>query len=81
MKKYITFLFCLAVIATGNAQKKDTTVLSVYNNNQRFMLYPMPFGKSKPDKDFTAEMVIALDTINVLERSSRQELIPLSINA
>ena len=81
MKKYITFFFCLAVIATGNAQKKDTTVLSVYNNNQRFMLYPMPFGKTKPDKDFTAEMVIALDTINVLERSSRQELIPLSINA
>jgi Secretion system C-terminal sorting domain/PA domain len=73
MKKYITFFFCLAVIATGNAQKKDTTVLSVYNNNQRFMLYPMPFGKSKPDKDFTAEMVIALDTINVLETSTKKD--------
>ena len=73
MKKYITFFFCLAVIATGNAQKKDTTVLSVYNNNQRFMLYPMPFGKNKPDKDFTAEMVIALDTLNVLETSTKKD--------
>jgi hypothetical protein len=75
MKKYITFFLCLAVMATGNAQRKDTTVLSVYNNNQRFMLYPMPFGKNKPDKDFTAEMVIALDTINVLETSSRQDTV------
>jgi Secretion system C-terminal sorting domain/PA domain len=75
MKKYITLLLCLAVVMTGQAQRKDTTVLSVYNNNQRFMLYPMPFGKNKPDKDFTAEMVIALDTINVLETSSRQDTV------
>jgi hypothetical protein len=74
MKKYITTLFlCLAVVMTGQAQRKDTTVLSVYNNNQRFMLYPMPFGKTKPDKDFTAEMVIALDTINVLETNTRRD--------
>jgi Secretion system C-terminal sorting domain/PA domain len=76
MKKYLSSLFlCLAVMTAGQAQRKDTTVLSVYNNNQRFMLYPMPFGKSKPDKDFTAEMVIALDTINVLETSSRQDTV------
>jgi Secretion system C-terminal sorting domain/PA domain len=76
MKKYITTLFlCVAVVLTAQAQRKDTTVLSVYNNNQRFMLYPMPFGKSKPDKDFTAEMVIALDTINVLETSNRQDTV------
>jgi hypothetical protein len=74
MKKYIPTLFlCLAVITAGQAQRKDTTVLSVYNNNQRFMLYPMPFGKSKPDKDFTAEMVIALDTVNVLETSTKKD--------
>ena len=73
MKKYITFLFCLAVLATGNAQKKDTVVLSVYNNNQRFMLYPMPFGKDKPDAHFTAEMVIALDTVHVLEVSTTRD--------
>jgi Secretion system C-terminal sorting domain/PA domain len=74
MKKYIPTLFlCLAVITAAQAQRKDTTVLSVYNNNQRFMLYPMPFGKNKPDKDFTAEMVIALDTINVLETNTRRD--------
>ena len=74
MKKYIsTLILCIAVIMTAQAQRKDTTVLSVYNNNQRFMLYPMPFGKTKPDKDFTAEMVIALDTINVLETNTRAD--------
>ncbi len=31
----------------------------------------MPFGKNKPDKDFTAEMVIALDTVQVEETSTR----------
>ena len=74
MKKYITTLFlCVAVVMTAQAQRKDTTVLSVYNNNQRFMLYPMPFGKNKPDKDFVAEMVIALDTINVLDTNTRRD--------
>ena len=66
MKKYIVMvIMVLAVmgIAQAQAPKRDTVVLSVYNNNQRFMLYPMPFGKNKPDKEFTAEMVMAYDTV------------------
>jgi PA domain len=74
MIKYLsTVLFVVCVAASSHAQKKDTVVLSVYNNNQRFMLYPMPFGKNKPDKHFTAEMVIALDTINVVETSTKKD--------
>ena len=70
MKKYtMTAIMLIAVmgIAQAQAPKRDTVVLSVYNNNQRFMLYPMPFGKNKPDKEFTAEMVMAYDTVNVLK--------------
>jgi Secretion system C-terminal sorting domain/PA domain len=74
MIKYLfTALSLFCVLSTANAQKKDTVVLSVYNNNQRFMLYPMPFGKNKPDKHFTAEMVIALDTIHKLEVSIKRD--------
>ena len=68
--KYTTILLILLAAASttlAQSPKKDTVVLSVYNNNQRFMLYPMPFGKDKPDNDFTAEMVLTLDTINVLK--------------
>ena len=60
-------LLAVMGIAQAQAPKRDTVVLSVYNNNQRFMLYPMPFGKNKPDKEFTAEMVMAYDTVNVLK--------------
>ena len=37
------------------------------------MLYPMPFGKDRPDKDFTAEMVVVLDTVNVSETSTKKD--------
>jgi Secretion system C-terminal sorting domain/PA domain len=70
MKKYTTTIIMLLAalgIAQAQAPKRDTVVLSVYNNNQRFMLYPMPFGKNKPDKEFTAEMVMSYDTVNVLK--------------
>jgi hypothetical protein len=74
MIKYLsTVLFVVCVAASSHAQKKDTVVLSVYNNNQRFMLYPMPFGKNKPDKHFTAEMVLALDTVNTLQTSTTRD--------
>ena len=76
MKKHlITTLILLTIATTTYAQsvKKDTVVLSVYNNNQRYMLYPMPFGKDKPDKDFTAEMVVALDTITVLQTATQKD--------
>lgn len=55
------------------AQKRDTTVLSLYNNNQRYMLYPMPFGKDRPDNDFVAEMVFAIDTIHVLKDDTKRD--------
>ena len=75
MKKAIILLLFLAVAFDMSAQapRRDTVVLSVYNNNQRFMLYPMPFGKDRPDKDFTAEMVVALDTVNVLQTSTKKD--------
>ncbi len=74
MKKYVMSLaLSLVVLATLAAQKKDTVVLSVYNNNQRFMLYPMPFGKNKPDKNFTADMVLSLDTVHRLEVATKRD--------
>jgi hypothetical protein len=75
MKKGIILLL-LCATAMGiqaQTQRRDTVVLSVYNNNQRFMLYPMPFGKDKPDIDFTAKMVVSLDTVHVLEVSTRKD--------
>ena len=37
------------------------------------MLYPMPFGKDKPDADFTAPMVVSLDTIHTIEVSTQRD--------
>ena len=75
MKKAIIMLLLSAIASQiyAQAQKRDTVVLSVYNNNQRFMLYPMPFGKDKPDIDFTATMVVAYDTVNVLKTATEQD--------
>ena len=70
----LIFLLCgVAVTTWAQSNKKDTVVLSVYNNNQRFMLYPMPFGKNKPDRNFVAEMVLSLDTINVVQISTQRD--------
>jgi hypothetical protein len=57
-----TLVTCAAHAQTPHL---NTIVLSVYNTGQRFMLYPMPFGKNKPDSVFTVPMVAALDTVNV----------------
>jgi Secretion system C-terminal sorting domain/PA domain len=75
MIKYLTsFALLISIVASIQAQaKKDTTVLSVYNNNQRYMLYPMPFGKDRPDQDFVAEMVFAIDTIHVLKDDTKRD--------
>jgi hypothetical protein len=69
MKKTIILLLLTAIASAVHAQtaKRDTIVLSVYNTNQLFMLHPMPFGKGKPEADFTAPMLVVLDTINVLK--------------
>lgn len=37
------------------------------------MLYPMPFGKDRPDVDFTAPMLVALDTIHTVEVSTKKD--------
>jgi hypothetical protein len=69
MTKLYTVIIAVGVMTSGlHAQnpRVDTIVLSVYNTSQRFMLYPMPFGKSKPSDGFTAEMVASRDTVNVL---------------
>jgi hypothetical protein len=76
MKKYIIFvLLCIGIANSTTAQsgKKDTTVLSVYNNNQRYVLYPMPFGKDRPDADFVADMVFAIDTIHVFKEDTKRD--------
>lgn len=76
MKKVHIFLLLCSAIATSltaQNQKRDTVVLSVYNNNQRFMLYPMPFGKDRPDNDFVAEMVVSLDTVVLLKADSKKD--------
>ena len=72
-KLCVSVSLCVIFLVPSFAQKADTIVLSVYNNNQRFMLYPMPFGKDRPDKDFTAEMVVVLDTVNVSETSTKKD--------
>ena len=75
MKKVITFLIFIATASQlfAQAQRRDTVVLSVYNNNQRFMLYPMPFGKDRPDIDFTATMIVVLDTVHVLKVDTKKD--------
>ncbi len=76
MKKDLIFLLLCTIIATSltaQNQKRDTVVLSLYNNNERYMLYPMPFGKDKPDNDFVAEMVVSLDTIVLLKADSKKD--------
>jgi hypothetical protein len=73
IKELTSLVLFLSLMTTLQAQKRDTTVLSVYNNNQRFMLYPMPFGKDRPDNDFVAEMVFAIDTIHVLKDDIKRD--------
>jgi hypothetical protein len=53
-------------VCYAQTTRVDTIVLSVYNTSQRFMLYPMPFGKATPVSGFTAEMIASRDTVNVL---------------
>ena len=76
MIKYLTsfvLVFTVATTVLAQSPKKDTVVLSLYNNNQRYILYPMPFGKDKPDNDFVAEMVFAIDTIHVLKDDIKRD--------
>jgi hypothetical protein len=67
-KLYSVIILVMMMTSPFYAQtpRVDTIVLSVYNTSQRFMLYPMPFGKATPASGFTAEMVASLDTVHVL---------------
>jgi hypothetical protein len=62
----LIFVMMMTSQLYAQTERMDTVVLSVYNTGQRFMLYPMPFGKATPTNGFTAEMVASLDTVNVL---------------
>jgi Secretion system C-terminal sorting domain len=53
-----------------NLNKKDTVVLSVYNNNQKYMLYPMPFYKKWPDTSMVVLMEALHDTAQVMRQST-----------
>jgi Secretion system C-terminal sorting domain/PA domain len=67
-KRSILSILIIVFVCVVHAQtpRLDTIVLSVYNTSQRFMLYPMPFGKATPVSGFTAEMVASRDTVHVL---------------
>ena len=69
MTKLYTVIIALCLMTCesyAQTPRMDTLVLSVYNTSQRFMLYPMPFGRQQLSEGFTAEMVRSLDTAHVL---------------
>jgi Secretion system C-terminal sorting domain/PA domain len=56
-------------VQAQNINKKDTVVLSVFNNNQKYMLYPMPFFKKWPDTSMVVLMEALYDTAQVTRQS------------
>lgn len=50
--------------------RHDTIVLSVYNANQRFMLYQAPFGTPMPTTTVLVDMVAAYDTAFVWQQAT-----------
>ena len=50
--------------------RHDTIVLSVYNANQRFMLYQAPFGKQIVTESVLADMVAAYDTAFIWQQGT-----------
>jgi Secretion system C-terminal sorting domain/PA domain len=50
--------------------RQDTIVLSVYNANQRFMLYQAPFGTPIPTTTVLVNMVAAFDTAFVWQQAT-----------
>lgn len=50
--------------------RQDTIVLSVYNANQRFMLYQAPFGTPIPTTTVLVDMVAAYDTAFVWQQAT-----------
>lgn len=58
-----------AAQATAHLGEKDTVVLSVYNDNQKYMLYPTPFHRKWPDTSLVVPMIMLYDTLNVMRES------------
>ena len=69
-------MLCIALAShaqNGNFNKKDTVVLSVYNDNQKYMLYPSPFYKKWPDTSLVVMMVMLHDTAHVMRQSTQKD--------
>ena len=69
-------MLCIALAShaqNGNFNKKDTVVLSVYNDNQKYMLYPSPFYKKWPDTSMVVTMVMLHDTAHVMRQSTQTD--------
>jgi Secretion system C-terminal sorting domain len=67
-------MLCIALTnyaQSSNTNKKDTVVLSVYNDNQKYMLYPSPFYKKWPDTSMVVTMVMLYDTVQVMRQSTQ----------
>ena len=70
----IALFFTNVLSAQNTAQnKKDTIVLSVYNTNQRFMLYPAPFGGAIGKTKLLTDLVAAYDTVMVRKEDTRKD--------
>ena len=59
----IIALWLIAATNYAQTQRADTIVLSVYNNNMRYMLTPADFGPATLSQNITGEMVAAYDTL------------------
>ena len=59
----IMALWLIAATNYAQTQRADTIVLSVYNNNMRYMLTPADFGPATLSQNITGEMVAAYDTL------------------
>jgi Secretion system C-terminal sorting domain len=69
-------MLCIALTnyaQSTNTNKKDTVVLSVYNDNQKYMLYPSPFYKKWPDTSMVVSMVMLYDTAHVMRQSTQTD--------
>jgi hypothetical protein len=69
-------MLCIALTSyaqSTNTNKKDTVVLSVYNDNQKYMLYPSPFYKKWPDTSMVVQMVMLYDTTQVIRQSTQTD--------
>jgi Secretion system C-terminal sorting domain len=73
---FCAVMLCIALTnhaQSSNTNKKDTVVLSVFNDNQKYMLYPSPFYKKWPDTSTVVSMVMLYDTTQVMRQSTQTD--------